>query len=313
MLDSTAFRGWQSQSLSLRKSNYDAKRYQTGFTNILSSIIEVAPPKVGMDHPAFVRAEIILDTYRLAESIRREWEAIRPEDTVYLLALQPSDNRNLLKMGHLHKPNSHNSGFRYLRTAEIVQLLDDSGRSIREVPRDQVNGYGSRQRLRRMIVNLDAAQFKLDRQCKEQGQKDVYESINLIVRRRGRENNFSRILKTIQGLAMSDVPVPSWLQEVFLGYGDPAGATFTKLTSRLERVDFRDTFLGWQHLVESLPGKVSIVPLLTIKCLFLNSVLEHRDSFRRKPYRRPPSSIHSRNACSAVSPRTKAIEEAATW
>ena len=212
-----------------------------------------------MDRPAFVRAEIILDTHRLAESVRREWESLRPEDIIYLLAVQPLVNGDSHANGHSQRTGSHNFGLRHLRTGEIVQLLDDSGRSIREIPRDQVNGYGSRHGLRRMIVNIDAAQFKLDSKRKEQGQKDLYESINLIVRRRGRENNFSKILRTIQGLAVSDVPVPVWMQEVFLGYGDPAGATYTQLANRLERVDFRDTFLDWQHLIESLPGKVSIV------------------------------------------------------
>ena len=111
-----------------------------------------------------------------------------------------------------------------------------------------------------MIVDIDAAQFKLDSERKQQGHKDIYESINLVVRRRGRENNYNRILKTIQGLAMSDVPVPAWLQEVFLGYGDPAGATYSRLANRLERIDFRDTFLDWAHLLECFPGKVSTIP-----------------------------------------------------
>ena len=211
-----------------------------------------------MDQPSFVRAEIILDTQRLAENVRREWESLRPDDTVYLLAVQPSEDHRMLTNGHSHGVTAHDSGILHLRTAEVVQLLDDSGRSMRDALRVQLNGYASRQRLRRIIVDIDAAQYKLDNERKEQSQKDIYESINLIVRRRGRENNFSKILKTIQGLAMSDVPVPAWLQEVFLGYGDPAGATYSRLANRLKRVDFRDTFLDWRHLVESFPAKVSM-------------------------------------------------------
>ena len=145
-----------------------------------------------------------------------------------------------------------------MRTAEIVQLLDEQGRSLREGPIEHVNGYGGRQRLRRMIVHLDASQFKRDTEQEAAGKPNVYESINLVVRRKGRENNFNRILSTIQGLALSDVPIPTWLQAVLLGYGDPAGATYTRLANRLETVDFRDTFLDWQHLIESFPGKVGI-------------------------------------------------------
>jgi len=47
------------------------------------------------------------------------------------------------------------------------------------------------------------------------------------------------------------------LQEVFLGYGDPTSASYTRLGNRLKAVDFRDTFLDWQHLIDSFPGKVT--------------------------------------------------------
>jgi intron-binding protein aquarius len=92
-----------------------------------------------------------------------------------------------------------------------------------------------------------------------EGRPNVYEHINLIVRRKGRENNFLPILESIKRLTLSDIPAPSWLQEVFLGYGDPASATYKRLPNRLNKIDFRDTFLDWQHLIESMPGK-SIEP-----------------------------------------------------
>jgi intron-binding protein aquarius len=49
--------------------------------------------------------------------------------------------------------------------------------------------------------------------------------------------------------------MPTWLQEVFLGYGDPAGAT--NLPNTPQMVDYRDTFLHWQHVLESFPDTVS--------------------------------------------------------
>ena len=205
-----------------------------------------------------MRAEIILDSHRLAEGVRREWESLKPEDTVYLLAVHSPDDRHLLTNGDSHESIARKSAIRYLRTADVVQLLDDSGRPIRDTSRPDANGFAPRQRLRRMIVNIDAAQFRLDSEHKERGEGNIYESFNLIVRRRGRENNFNKILNTIQGLVMVNVPMPAWLQEVFLGYGDPRGATYPHYTHQLQRVDFRDTFLDWRHLVESLPGKVSI-------------------------------------------------------
>jgi intron-binding protein aquarius len=92
-----------------------------------------------------------------------------------------------------------------------------------------------------------------------QGRPNIYEQINLVVRRRGRENNFRPILESIRRLTLSDIPAPSWLQEVFLGYGDPASASYRRLPNRLHSIDFRDTFLDWQHLIEAWPGK-SIEP-----------------------------------------------------
>lgn len=226
------------------------------FSDSLNSIVEVAPPKVGYNQPAFVHAEIALDTGRIAESVRREWESLRPEDVVYLLAVQPTDYPQRSMNGDAVPVGIHASGLRLLRTAEIIQLLDENGRMIREQLL-QTNGYVGRPRLRKLLVKLDATAYKSDNAAKNSGKPDVYESINIIVRRKGRENNFKKILETMQSLALADVPFPVWLQEVFLGYGDPASASYTRLESRLRAVDYRDTFLDWEHLVDSLPGKVS--------------------------------------------------------
>lgn len=203
-----------------------------------------------------MRAEIGLDVSRLADHVRREWESLRPDDVVYLLAVDPVESSRNLTNGHAAHATSGDFGIRFLRAAEVEQVLDDGGRMIRDMPDSARNGYVARPRLRRLLVKLDTAAYYTDNAEKSKGQPDVYESINLIVRRKGRENNFRKILDTIKGLASSDVPVPDWLQEVFLGYGDPTSASYTKLSTSLDQIDFRDTFLDWKHLVESLPGKV---------------------------------------------------------
>ncbi|KAL9604198.1 MAG: hypothetical protein Q9179_001945, partial [Wetmoreana sp. 5 TL-2023] len=220
------------------------------------AIIEVAPPKVGQDKPAFVRAEIGLDVSRLADSVRQEWESLRQDDVVYLLAVDPTDITGHLTNGHALHANSRDFGFRILRAAEVERVLDEDGRVLRDTLDGEVNGYKRRPRLRRLLVKLDSTTYRFDNARKGKGEPDVYESINLIVRRKGRENNFKKILETIKSLTLSDIPVPEWLQEVFLGYGDPTGANYTKLSNRLNELDFRDTFLDWEHLVESLPGRV---------------------------------------------------------
>ena len=194
---------------------------------------------------------------KLADSVRREWDSLRPDDVVYLLAVNPAELPQKLTNGHSAPRIPQDSlGILTLRTAEVVQILDENGRPIREPVGDQVNGYGRRPRIRRLIVNLDPAAFKADSDLKVKGRPDVYESINVVVRRNQRENNFKKQLETIQSLALSDVPVPAWLQDVFLGIGDPTSASHTRLTNQLEAVNFQDTFCDWNHLVESFPHMV---------------------------------------------------------
>ncbi|OJJ46372.1 hypothetical protein ASPZODRAFT_132454 [Penicilliopsis zonata CBS 506.65] len=215
------------------------------------AIIEVAQPKVGSSKPAFVRAEIAIEVGRLADHVRREWDSLRPDDVIFLLAVQTGSSAKFIprNQGSVDAPR-----LTYLRTAEIVQILDESGRPLREPAAGQTNGYGHRPRLRKLLVNLDTTAFKADKDRGSQGKQDIYPLINVIARRKGRENNFKPILETMQKLIVSDISLPSWVQDIFLGYGDPAGARWTELPNRLKSVDFRDTFLNWQHLIESFPG-----------------------------------------------------------
>ncbi|PGH11437.1 hypothetical protein AJ80_07116 [Polytolypa hystricis UAMH7299] len=215
------------------------------------AMIEVAPAKVGDIKPAYVRAEITLDVSRLGDGIRRQWESLRPDDVVFLLAVQLKKPASI----SFSSDSSEDVGILHLRTAEIVQILDENGRVLREPQTTEVNGFVPRARSRRLLVNLDAASYKSDMDRLAKGKPDVYSSINVIARRKGRENNFRPILETMKNLTVTDTSLPSWLQEVFLGYGDPASARYTELSDKVKSVDFRDTFLDWQHLVESFPGR----------------------------------------------------------
>ncbi|KAF2267921.1 hypothetical protein CC78DRAFT_558549 [Lojkania enalia] len=216
------------------------------------AIVDVAPSRVGEEHPAHVRVEVILDVSRLQNNVQREWESLKPDDVVFLLSVEGSEDVPM-RNGHSDEQSTGDQlGLRKLRCAEVVQVLDDNGKPLRE---QAYTGGVPRARQRRLILNLDARQYKEDIDRVAHGRPDVYERINLIVRRRGRENNFRPILDSIKRLTLTDIPSPSWLQEVFLGYGDPASASYQRLPNRLHSIDFRDTFLDWQHLIESLPGK----------------------------------------------------------
>ena len=217
---------------------------------------------MGHAEPSVVRAEIALDTNSLAENVRREWESLRPDDVIYLLAVQPPEDTKMTN-GHSAMPSAGKGGLLHLRAAEVMQLLDENGRAMRDISGGQMNGHSHRPHLRKIILKLDAAAYKLDCDRQAKGKPNIYEAINVVVRRKGRENNFKRILESIRSLTLSDVPVPSWLQEVFLGYGDPSAASYARLSNRLKAVDFQDTFLDWQHLVDSLPGKGTMPPFGT--------------------------------------------------
>jgi intron-binding protein aquarius len=220
------------------------------------AITDVGLPRVGEEHPSHVRAEIILDVSRLQYPVRKEWESLKPDDVVFLLAIESPEDVPM-RNGHQEQQTGAQLGIRRLRCAQIVQVLDDQGKPLRD--HSQADGPPPRARQRRLIVNIDARQYKRDADHLKEGKPDIYEGINLIVRRRARENNFKPMLESIKRLTLSDIPAPSWFQEVFLGYGDPASATYKRLPNRLKSIDFRDTFLDWQHLIESLPGK-SIEP-----------------------------------------------------
>ena len=220
------------------------------------AIIEVLPPRVGGEVPAEVKIEVILDVSRLQPGLRREWESLRQDDVVFLAAVHPPDTAMRLTNGHKHDSEAEKVGLKALRCAEVINVLDENSRVLRydQDTQDQLEGF-SRAKQRRLLLRLDAASYKLDKERADAGKGDIYESINLIVRRRSRENNFKAVLESICQLAISDAPIPAWLQEVFLGFGDPSSANYKRLPNRLKSLDYRDTFLDWQHLIASLAGK----------------------------------------------------------
>ncbi|OPB46084.1 DEAD helicases superfamily protein (Aquarius) [Trichoderma guizhouense] len=214
------------------------------------TILEVVPALVGDDKPSLVKAEVSFDARRLGDGVRREWDTLRPGDVVFLLAIHPSPSAGQAAANG-SKPSqseAEKAGVLTVRSAEVVHITDDRGRHARE------GGERLDQR-RRIQLKLDSATYAHDAEQAAAGKPDVYAGINLLLRRNKRENNFKPVLEAIRTLVLSEMPLPTWLHEVFLGYGDPAGAHYKNLLNRLKTIDYRDTFLGWQHLVESLPGK----------------------------------------------------------
>ncbi len=251
----TIFTGSSRMALSIPRPSYvfEAHLQSGSFPADFRSVLTVVPPVVGDDKPATVKAEIVIDLRHVGEGVRREWDSLRIDDTVFLLAVDASQQKNSTNGAAAALTDAQKLGLSVVRSAEVVQIIDDRGRLMRES--EAGFGRNGRSPLRRLQLRLDAKVYKQDMDRASDGKPNVYGGINLIVRRSGRENNFKAVLESIQSLTLSEVPLASWLHEVFLGYGDPAGATYKNLPNRVKKIDFRDTFLDWQHLIESLPGK----------------------------------------------------------
>jgi len=124
-------------------------------------ILETAPPKVGEEKPAYVRAEISLDYTRLSEDVRRDWDSLRPDDVVFLLAVKGIDEGDrMITNGSPDKLNvAEKFGVKCLRAAEVVQLLDQDGRPIKTS-----DGQGRRAGGRRRLhVRLDPEMYRVYR------------------------------------------------------------------------------------------------------------------------------------------------------
>lgn len=212
------------------------------------AILEVSQPKVGTSHPGFVRAEVIIDVGRLTDSMRAEWDSLKPKDTVFLMSVKPTAEPNGTVTSSKKSHASADVGIDLLRTAEIVQVLDENNKPLR----DTSNGWVTRSRKRHLLLDLDSVAFQAD---KDRAKSEIYTTINVIARRQGRENNFKPVLETIQSLVQAQTSLPSWLEEVFLGYGDPKSASYAQLEDKIQSIDFLDTFLDWEHLKDSFPGR----------------------------------------------------------
>ena len=58
--------------------------------------------------------------------------------------------------------------------------------------------------------------------------QDVYETFNILMRRKPKENNFKAVLETIRELMNTECVVPEWLHDIILGYGDPGAAHYSR-------------------------------------------------------------------------------------
>ncbi|XP_071832631.1 RNA helicase aquarius-like [Apostichopus japonicus] len=231
--DSTLFQGWARMAQPV-----------TAF-----SVVEVAKPNIGENHPSSVRADVTI-TLNVRQQIKGEWEALRKHDVAFLVTVRP-----LHRVGKRLDKSVHfieRVGITYIRGCEVEGMLNAEGEVIEEGPDPKPELEGDTRSFR---VWLDPNQYQLDmNRTAEDSTEDVYQSFNVVMRRKPKENNFKAVLETIRDLMNNDCVVPDWLHDIILGYGDPGAAHYSKMEKTISCLDWNDTFLSINHLKSSFPG-----------------------------------------------------------
>jgi intron-binding protein aquarius len=252
----TEFSGWARMALELDKP---------------VDIIKVEKPLLGTNYPSSVKAVIKIDLKSCAEGLQREWDSLAEFDNLFLVSInaakmseEDATQDGGRSMSDDDDPSfPHRYGVTAVRGCMITHIKDEQENVINEPGAPDAIGTK-----RFFHVLLDPHQFALD--TKSKSGTDLYQTMNIVVRRQGRENNFRAILETTRGLlsgnaAISRV-VPSWLQPVLLGRADPKSAAYDSHNVRdyAEKtvgvanpdsfLDFGDAFVDEAHLLESFPG-----------------------------------------------------------
>jgi len=216
-------------------------------------IMNVKRPRVGEVVPSEVRAEVKWNLTGVLPHVRAEWDQLREHDVIFFVRIEAPAVPFEGKVSDLSVSEfPERFGITVFRGGEVTELLDDEGNVINDPnPAERKTPVGDNRVAR---VLLDPAQYHLDLEAVSEGRPEVYNSFNLVLRRKPKENNFKAILETIRSLMNSeDTVVPDWLHDLFLGYGDPGAAQYWKLKTQLNEIDFRDTFLDQDHILESFP------------------------------------------------------------
>eukprot|EP01130_Rhizamoeba_saxonica_P016379 TRINITY_DN7564_c0_g1_i1.p1 TRINITY_DN7564_c0_g1~~TRINITY_DN7564_c0_g1_i1.p1 ORF type:complete len:1263 (-),score=293.44 TRINITY_DN7564_c0_g1_i1:334-4095(-) len=201
----------------------------------------IGEPSVGYLLPHAVSAHVDI-TLPNRSDVKDEWDALRRHDVLFLITVRPEKHHTPDPKGFF--PREY--GIQYIRGCEVVEVLDEEGNKVNDPsPEYQPKRIGNRRTLK---VQLDPAQYQQDGLIQHE---DVSHSFHLIMKRRAKENNFKAILGTIKDLMNSNLKVPTWLKDVFLGYGNPDICQNVHV-SRV--VNYTDSFLDKDHLIECIPN-----------------------------------------------------------
>ncbi|KAE8747342.1 hypothetical protein FOCC_FOCC005984, partial [Frankliniella occidentalis] len=213
------------------------------------AVVEVAKPNIGENHPSRVRADITVNL-NVRREIKNEWENLRKHDVCFLITVRPS-----VPIGtryNFREPFLPQVGLVYVRGCEMEGMLDSNGRVVEDGPEPRPDLPGDSRTFR---VWLDCNQYRNDMDnVAQNGAEDVYETFNILMRRKPKENNFKAVLETIRNLMNTECVVPDWLHDIILGYGDPSAAHYSRMPNEIAKMDWNDTFLDLDHLRDSFPS-----------------------------------------------------------
>ncbi|XP_068154330.1 RNA helicase aquarius [Drosophila tropicalis] len=239
------------------------------------AVVEVAKPHLGEKKPSRVRADVGV-TLSVRREIKEEWENLRKHDVCFLITVKPTQPFGTKY--NSREPFIPQVGLVSVRGCEVEGMLDANGRVIEDGPEPRQPLPGEQRSYR---VWLDSNQYRLDMDELQDGADDVYESFNILMRRKPKENNFKAVLETIRHLMNTECVVPPWLHDILLGYGDPAAAHYSNMPNQERSLEFNDTFLDYQHLKDSFPNyelKCDEESPLPPYRLIFEDVPEQRDS-----------------------------------
>mmetsp|Transcript_4030 Transcript_4030/g.6213 ORF Transcript_4030/g.6213 Transcript_4030/m.6213 type:complete len:1352 (+) Transcript_4030:1-4056(+) len=240
----TTFVGWSRMAMQI--SNF--------------RVVEVGSSHLGENKPSIVRGEIVIDLKIARGYQRREWEALRQHDVIFLLTVRPPKKETGAdgKASNVDYGSIKDKyGITYVRGCEVIEVVDSAGNLVNEVGKRD-SGKPPVGDTRTLRVALDTAQYQADlvRQ-KTEGAEDPYTTFNILLRRKPKENNFKAVLETIRDLMNTTTVVPEWMHDVFLGYGDPGAAAYYNMPpDEVSKYDFNDTFVSADHVKSAFPGKI---------------------------------------------------------
>ncbi|CAK9809263.1 RNA helicase aquarius [Anthophora plagiata] len=272
------------------------------------AVVEVAKPNIGEKRPSRVRADVTINL-SVRKEIKSEWENLRKHDVCFLITVKP---QNPIGTKYSHKlPFVPQVGLTTVRGCEVEGMLDSNGRVIEDGPEPRPILPGDSRTYR---VWLDCNQYRIDMDNASHGGEDVYESFNIIMRRKPKENNFKAVLETIRELMNTECVVPDWLHDIILGYGDPGAARYSRMSNEIATMDFNDTFLDINHLKASFPQYEIKIPtndesklVRPFRLTFKDVLAKHNNEPVRKIIRVEPHVPPSRGPYKANEPKKNQI------